>query len=61
MMATRGTTSTPASSFLHTARDAHDWFLAMTREHEEFEVEKDKAGKLPMPFWNETVRRLAVG
>ena len=37
-----------------TARAAHDWFLGMMREHEEFEVETDRAGKLPMPFWSET-------
>ncbi len=27
---------------LHTARDAHDWFLEMMREHEECEVETDR-------------------
>ncbi len=45
---------------LHTARDVHDWFLRMMREHEEFEVETDKAGELPMSFWSETVRRVVV-
>ena len=30
---------------LLTARDAHDWFLGMMREHEEFEVETDRAGE----------------
>ena len=40
---------------LLTAREAHEWFLQMMREHEEFEVETDKAGELPMPFWSETV------
>ncbi len=45
---------------LLTARDAHDWFLEMMREHEEFEVSTDKAGELPMPFWSETVRRVRV-
>ena len=29
---------------LHTARDVHDWFLMMMREHEEFEVETDVLG-----------------
>ena len=29
---------------LHTARGVHDRFLEMMREHEEFEVETDKAG-----------------
>ena len=42
---------------IHTAREAHDWFLEMMREHEEFEVETDKAGEWPVPFWSETVRR----
>lgn len=41
---------------LHTAREAHDWFLWMMREHEEFEVETDEAGERAMPFWSETVR-----
>ena len=45
---------------LLTARDAHDWFLSMMREHEEFEVETDRAGELPMPFWSETVRCVVV-
>ena len=43
-----------------TAREAHDWFLDMMREHEEFEVETDRAGELPMPFASETVRRVVV-
>ncbi len=36
---------------IHTAREAHDWFPEMMREHEEFEVETDR----------ETVRRVVVG
>ena len=28
-----------------TAREVHDWFLEMMREHESFEVETDKAGE----------------
>ena len=43
---------------IHTAREAHDWFLRMMREHEEFEVETDRAGELPLSFWSETVRGL---
>ncbi len=43
---------------LHTAREAHDWFLEMMREHEEFEVETDKPEGLPLPFCSETVRRV---
>ena len=42
------------------AREAHDWFLRMMRDHEEFEVETDKAGEWPMPFWSETVRQVVV-
>ncbi len=45
---------------LLTAREAHDWFLRMVRAHEEFEVETDKAGESPMPFWSETVRQVVV-
>ena len=44
-----------------TALEAHDWFLSLMREHEEFEVETDQAGELPMSFWSETVRRVVVG
>ena len=45
---------------LLTAREVHAWFLRMLREHEEFEVETDRAGEWPMPFWSETVRRVVV-
>ncbi len=45
---------------LLTAREAHDWFLEMMREHDEFVVETDKAGEAPMPFWSETVRKVVV-
>ena len=45
---------------IHNAREAHDWFLKMMREHEEFEVETDKPGEWPMPFSSETVRRVVV-
>ncbi len=41
-----------------TAREAHDWFLEMMREHEEFEVETDEAGQWPVPFCSETVGRV---
>ncbi len=37
---------------LHTAREAHDWFLSLMREQEEFEVETDRAGEPPLSFWN---------
>ncbi len=45
---------------IHTAREAHDWFLKMMAENEEFEVETDRAGEWPVPFWSETVRRVVV-
>ena len=45
---------------LHTAREVHDWFLGMMREHEEFEVETDRVGELPLPFWAETIRTVVV-
>ena len=45
---------------IHTAREAHEWFLEMMQDHEEFEVETDRAGQPPMPFWSETVRRVVV-
>ena len=45
---------------LLTAREAHDWFVEMMREHDEFEVETDRAGEAPMPFWSETVRQVVV-
>ncbi len=45
---------------VHTAREAHDWFLEMMRSHDEFVVETDRAGEAPMPFWSETVRLVVV-
>ena len=45
---------------LTTAHEAHDWFLGMMRVHEEFEVETDVEGELPVPFWSETVRGVMV-
>ena len=32
-----------------TARDANEWFIDMLHEHEEFEVETDRAGEPPIP------------
>ena len=37
---------------LLTAREAHDWFLSLMREQEEFEVETDRAGEPPLSVWN---------
>ena len=45
---------------LLTAHEANEWFLEMMHEHEEFEVETDKVGELPLPFWSETVRRVVA-
>ena len=45
---------------LLTAHEAHEWFLGMMRVHEEFEVETDEAGELPVPFCSETVRGVMV-
>ena len=45
---------------LATGHEVHDWFLRMMRVHEEFEVETDKVGEWPVPFWSETVRRVVV-
>jgi len=32
----------------------------MLRDYEEFEVETDRAGELPVPFWSESVRGVMV-
>ena len=32
----------------------------MLHDHEEFEVETDKAGEAPVPFCSEAVRRVVV-
>ncbi len=45
---------------IHNAREAHDWFLEMMAENEEFEVETDRAGESPISFWSETVRQVVV-
>ncbi len=45
---------------IHTALEEHDWFLRMMQSNEELEVETDRAGEPPMPFWSETVRRVVV-
>ena len=45
---------------IRTAEDAHGWFLRMLRDHEEFEVETDRAGEPPLSFWSGTVRGVVV-
>ena len=45
---------------LLTAHEANEWFIEMMHEHEEFEVETDRAGEPPLSFWSETVRPVMV-
>ncbi len=45
---------------IHNAREAHDWFLRMMREHEEFEVLTEEPGEWPDPVCTETVRQVVV-
>ncbi len=45
---------------IYTALEAHEWFLAMLRNCEEFEVETDVAGEWPVPVCSETVRQVVV-
>jgi len=60
MAPTEVTFALSPSHGLSTARDAHEWFLSMMREHEEFEVETDREGEPPFSFWSETVRWVVV-
>ena len=53
MPPTEVTFSLSPSYGLLTARDAHEWFIEMMREHEEFWVETDKPREWPMPFWSD--------
>jgi len=45
---------------LTTGHEANEWFIDMLRDHEEFEVETDEPGELPLSFWSETVRGVVV-
>ena len=45
---------------IRNAHEANEWFLEMRRQHEEFEVETDRAGEPPLSFWSETVRGVMV-
>ena len=45
---------------LTTGHEANEWFLAMMRENEEFEVEPGRTGEPPLWFWSETVRGVMV-
>ena len=60
MLPTVATFGLAASYGIQNAREAHKWFLLMMRSHDEFVVETDKAGELPLPFWSETVRGVVV-
>ena len=48
------------SDGLTTGHEANEWFLAMLRHCEEFEVETDVAGEAPIPVCSETVRQVVV-
>ena len=54
------TFSLSSSYGILTARDAHGWFRRMMREHEQFEVETDDVGALPLSVFSENVRLLVV-
>ncbi len=45
---------------LTTGHEANEWFIEMMHDYEEFEVETDRAGEWPVPFWGETVRGVMV-
>ncbi len=45
---------------LTTGHEANEWFIDMLHDHEEFEVETDRAGEQPLSFWSETVRQVFV-
>ncbi len=45
---------------LTTGHEANEWFIDMMYEHEEFDVETDKPGEWPVPFYSETVRPVVV-
>ena len=45
---------------LTTGHEANEWFIDMMYEYEEFEVETDKPGEWPVPFWSETVRSVVA-
>ena len=49
-----------ASYGIHSAREAHDWFLLMMRSHDEFVVETDEPGEPPLSFSSETVLGVMV-
>ncbi len=60
MPPTEVTFSLSPSYGLTTGHEVHEWFIDMMREHEEFEVETDRAGEPPLSFWSETVRQVVV-
>jgi len=46
---------------LTTGHEVNEWFIDMMYDYEEFEVETDVEGELPVPFCSETVRGVMVG
>ncbi len=50
MLATSVSFRLSARYGIDSAREAHEWFMRMMAEHEEFEVETDEVGELAMPF-----------
>ncbi len=60
MLPTEVTFRLSPSYGLTTYHEAHEWFIDMMRQHEEFEVETDRAGELPVLFCSETVRQVLV-
>ena len=49
-----------ASYGLTTGHEVNEWFIEMMYQHEEFEVETDRAGEPPLPFCSETVLGVMV-
>ncbi len=60
MSPTEVTFSVSPSYGLTTGHEAHEWFIKMMHEHEEFEVQTERAGEPPLSFWSETVRGVMV-
>ena len=60
MLPTEVTFRLSPSYGLLTGHEANEWFIEMMREHEDFEVETDRAGEWPVAFASETVRGVVV-
>ena len=57
---TEVTFSLAPSYGLTTGHEANEWFIDMMYQHEEFEVETDRAGEEAVPFSSDTVRQVVV-